>query len=68
MLKYSLSSRSFSLNQYINIFQFMADDVKKIISKYFLKSYEYPLQVIVPQLFDAEGKKQRIERIHLLNV
>jgi len=67
MLKYSLSSRSFSLNQYINIFQFMADDVKKIISKYFLKSYEYPLQVIVPQLFDAEGKKQRKERIHLLN-
>lgn len=67
MLKYSLSSRSFSLHQYTNIFRFMADDVKKIINKYFLKSYEYPLQVIIPQLFDPEGKRDRKERNHLLN-
>jgi len=44
MLKYSLASRSFSLDQYINIFQFIADDVKRTINKYFLKSYEYPPQ------------------------
>ncbi len=56
MLKYSLTSRSFSLAQYINIFQFIADDIKKTIDKYFLKSYEYPLQIIIPQLFDPEGK------------
>jgi pyruvate,orthophosphate dikinase len=67
MLKYSLSSRSFSLGQYINIFRFMADDVKKIISKYFLKSYEYPLQIIVPQLFDPENKLNEKERSRLLN-
>ena len=28
MLKYSLQSQSFSFEQYINIFQFIADDVK----------------------------------------
>ncbi len=55
MLRYSLTSRSFSFDQYINIFQFIAEDVKRIIIKYFLKSYEYPLKVIVPQLFDPEG-------------
>ncbi len=52
MLKYSLTSRSFSFDQYINIFQFLAQDVRRIIIKHFLKSYEYPLKVVVPQLFD----------------
>lgn len=67
MLKYSLTSRSFSLEQYINIFQFMAEDVKKIISKYFLKSYEYPLNQIVPQLFDPESKLDEKARNKLIN-
>ena len=67
MLKYSLTSRSFSLEQYINIFQFMAEDVKKIISKYFLKSYEYPLDRIVPQLFDPEGKLSQKEKNRLIS-
>jgi len=56
MLRYSLTSRSFSFGQYINIFQFIAEDVRRIIIKYFLKSYEYPLKVVIPQLFDPEGK------------
>ncbi len=67
MLKYSLTSRSFSLEQYINIFQFMAEDVKKVISKYFLKSYEYPLNRIVPQLFDPEGKLEQKEQNRLIS-
>lgn len=67
MLKYSLTSRSFSLHQYINIFQFMADDVKKIINKYFLKSYEYPLQIIIPQLFNGNKTKDKKEMNRLLN-
>lgn len=66
MLKYSLTSRSFSLAQYINIFQFIADDIKKTIDKYFLKSYEYPLQIIIPQLFDPEGKLGEKELKQLL--
>ena len=66
MLKYSLTSRSFSLAQYINIFQFIADDIKKTIDKYFLKSYEYPLQIIIPKLFDPEGKLGEKELKQLL--
>lgn len=51
MFRYSLTSRSFSLQQYINIFQFIAENVKVTIDKYFLRSYEYPLKFIIPQLF-----------------
>ncbi len=56
MLKYSLRSQSFSFHQYINIFKFIADDVKRTLNKYFFKSYEWPLQVIVPQLYNKDGK------------
>ncbi len=56
MLRYSLTSRSFSFDQYINIFQFIAEDVRRIIIKYFLKSYEYPLKIVIRQLFDPELK------------
>jgi len=51
MYRYSLTSGSFSLQQHINIFQFIAENVKVTIDKYFLRSYEYPLKVIIPQLF-----------------
>ncbi|MDD2189452.1 MAG: PEP/pyruvate-binding domain-containing protein [Eubacteriales bacterium] len=51
MFKYSLSSPSFSLDQYINLFQFMAQDIKQIISEYFIDAYERPLADIIPQVF-----------------
>lgn len=51
MFKYSLSSPSFSLDQYINLFQFMAQDIKQIISEYFIDVYERPLKDIIPQIF-----------------
>ncbi len=51
MFKYSLASPSFSLEQYINIFQFMAGDIKQIISEYFIDLYERPLKAIIPQVF-----------------
>jgi len=51
MFKYSLASPSFSLDQYINIFQFMAQDIKQIISEYFIDVYERPLKDIIPQVF-----------------
>ena len=66
MLRYSLKSRSFSFGQYINIFQFIAEDVRRIIIKYFLKSYEYPLKVVIPQLFDPEGKLNEREMAALI--
>jgi len=50
MLKYSLRSQSFSFDQYINIFQFIADDIKKTIERYFINTYEAPLNTIIPQI------------------
>ena len=67
MLRYSLTSRSFSFGQYINIFQFIAEDVRRIIIKYFLKSYEYPLKIVIPQLFDPEGQLNERETAALIN-
>ena len=67
MLRYSLTSRSFSFGQYINIFQFIAEDVRRIIIKYFLKSYEYPLKIVIPQLFDPEGKLNERETAALIS-
>ena len=67
MLKYSLTSRSFSFDQYINIFQFISEDVKRIVISYFLKSYEYPLKVVVPQIFDPEGKLDERETVALIS-
>lgn len=56
MLRYSLSSASFSLAQYINIFGFMSGSIREIISKYIIRTFEYPLNHVIPQLFDPEGK------------
>ena len=67
MLRYSLTSRSFSFGQYINIFQFIAEDVRRIIIKYFLKSYEYPLKIVIPQLFDPDGKLNERETVALIS-
>ena len=67
MLRYSLTSRSFSFGQYINIFQFIAEDVRRIIIKYFLKSYEYPLKIVIPQLFDPDEKLNERETAALVN-
>ena len=54
MLRYSLTSSTFSLGQYTNIFEFMAERIREIINEYFIRSYEYPLNAIVPQLFMKE--------------
>ena len=67
MLRYSLTSRSFSFDQYINIFQFVAEDVRRIIIKHFLKSYEYPLKIVIPQLFDPEHKLNEKDTMTLIS-
>lgn len=67
MFRYSLTSRSFSLQQYINIFQFVAENVKVTIDKYFLRSYEYPLKIIIPQLFMAENEYTEKEKLQLVS-
>ncbi|HNQ60437.1 MAG TPA: PEP/pyruvate-binding domain-containing protein [Bacteroidales bacterium] len=45
----SLTSESFTINQYINIFQFMEMNIKEIINKYFISPYESLLKIIIPQ-------------------
>jgi pyruvate, orthophosphate dikinase len=67
MFRYSLTSRSFSLQQYINIFQFVAENVKVTIDKYFLRSYEYPLKIIIPQLFMADKEYAEKEKLQLVS-
>ena len=54
MLKFGLVSPSFSIHQYINIFQFMANDIKQIISEYFFDLFEVPMRVIIPQVLAAK--------------
>ncbi|MEO1816398.1 MAG: PEP/pyruvate-binding domain-containing protein [Acetobacterium sp.] len=54
MLKFGLASPSFSIHQYINIFQFMANDIKQIISEYFFDLFEVPMRVIIPQVLAAK--------------
>ncbi|MCB2207723.1 MAG: hypothetical protein KQH67_05455 [Bacteroidetes bacterium] len=67
MLKYSLSSQSFSFDQYVNIFQFIAEDVKRTLIKYFLKTYEIPLRTIIPQLFNGSKEYTEKEIVQLVN-
>lgn len=50
MFKYGLSSPNFSFDQYINIFQFMAQNIKDIINEYFLRVYDQSLKIVIPQL------------------
>ncbi|QRN84792.1 pyruvate phosphate dikinase [Clostridia bacterium] len=52
MFRYSLSSPSFTLEQYINIFQFMALNIKEIINEYFMRFYDAALGEVVPRIFD----------------
>lgn len=55
MLQYSLTSGSFTVKQYINIFQFMEDSVKEIINHYFIRPYDDLLKIIIPEVFPGEA-------------
>lgn len=68
MFKYSLTSPSFSLDQYINIFQFMAQNIKQIISEYFLDVYESPLKAVIPQVFLKKAKSSESESKQLYHM
>ncbi len=66
MLKYGLTSQSFSLDQFINLFQFIAKNVKEITYTYFFSFYDQPLRMIIPQLFDTEKKLNEKELNQLI--
>ncbi len=65
MLRYGLTSESFSLDQFINLFRFMAKNVKDIINTYFFGFYDQPLRMIIPQIFDPENGNGDAERKEL---
>ena len=48
MFRYSLES-SFSMDQFVNIFQFLAENTKEILKEFFYRIYEQPLKRIIPQ-------------------
>jgi len=55
MLQYAFSSSSFSLSQYINILQFLKQDVKDIITTYFLRAYGEPLRITLAAQAEEQG-------------
>ncbi|HCX64612.1 MAG TPA: hypothetical protein DHN33_05330, partial [Eubacteriaceae bacterium] len=68
MLRFSLASPSFSIDQYVNIFEFMANDIKQIIREYFFDIFESPMKVIIPQLHadnlpESEGELRKLYHI-----
>ncbi len=66
MLKYGLTSESFSLAQFINLFQFMAKNVKDITNTYFFGFYDQPLQMIIPQIYFNDGNLSEKEKNQLI--
>ena len=66
MLRYGLTSESFTLGQFINLFQFMSKNVKDITNTYFFGFYDQPLRMIIPQIFDPENKLSEAEKKELL--
>ena len=68
MFKYSLTSPSVTLEQYINIFQFMAQDIKQIINEYFLDVYKNRLKQVIPQLFAFKNPNSHANNKHLYHI
>lgn len=58
MLKYSLTSNSFSIDQYRNIFQFMQDAVREIINEFFFRNFDPVLKTILPVMSDQENNTE----------
>jgi pyruvate,orthophosphate dikinase len=59
MFRYSLTSKSFSLHQYINMFRFISESIREIIKEYFFRPYDNPLKIIVPQIYDCAGMDEK---------
>jgi pyruvate, orthophosphate dikinase len=55
MLRFGLSTTSFTIHQYINLFRFLADNVKSIIHSNFITPHETQLLRILPQYLSDGG-------------
>ncbi len=65
MFQYSLES-SFSLDQYLNIFQFLAENTKEIVKEYFYRIYEQPLKKILPQFINETANEEQWKKSDML--
>ncbi len=54
MFRYSLTSTSVTLSQYMNIFRFMAQHIKELINEYFIRVYDETINVVIPQVFSSD--------------
>ena len=66
MLQYSLTSESFTMRQYINIFQFIEKSLKEIINNYFIRPYEKQLALIIPTYFSEDKIKSKNDQRKLI--
>lgn len=62
MLEYSLASESFSLEQYINIFQFFIRNIREIIDQYFISVYDKPLKLTLKQKYQNKLPEHKIPK------
>jgi len=60
MFRYSLTSTSVTLSQYMNIFNFLAQHIKELISEYFIRVYDETINIVIPQIFD--GSRETVAR------
>lgn len=68
MLRFSLSTTSFTIHQYINLFQFLADNVKNIIHSSFIVPHEVQLGRIIPQhLARRDGGAGEGKEVHVIS-
>lgn len=54
MFRYSLTSTSVTLSQYMNTFRFMAQHIKEMINEYFMRVYDESIKVVIPQVFNRD--------------
>lgn len=66
MFIFSLQSQSFSLQQHMNLFRFMSESIREIITRYFFRPYDEPLKIVIPQIFDCNelNESKRMQFIH----
>ena len=54
MFRYSLTSSSVTLGQYMNIFRFLAQHIRELINEYFIRVYDETINVVLPQFFGSD--------------
>ncbi len=57
MFRYSLTSSSVTLGQYMNIFRFMAQNIKELINEYFMRVYDETINVVSAQIYVNSREK-----------